>query len=167
VAVTIRCTQKLLEMMRVSPRQLADAPADDDDWYANLLWFDRRKCLLLTHASTLFPVFIADVRAADLRAIGAVLERNAQSALYDEGLPADALGDVDGSALRIARTASRRILGVMTEDAYMCESAIDMSGGIAHLDTLDLNRSLRRTLHSLPTGGYTTALDTVRARVRG
>jgi uncharacterized protein DUF6933 len=33
---------------------LVDAPADDDDWYANLLWLDRRKCLLITHAGTLF-----------------------------------------------------------------------------------------------------------------
>lgn len=32
--------------------------------------------------------------------------------------------------------------------------------------TLDLNRSLRHTLHS-PAGDYTTALDTVRARLRG
>ncbi|MFN2615181.1 MAG: hypothetical protein ABR552_10255 [Actinomycetota bacterium] len=31
-------------------------------WYANLLWFDRRKCLLLTLAPTLFSVSVADVR---------------------------------------------------------------------------------------------------------
>lgn len=55
----------------------------------------------------------------------------------------------------------------MTEDAYMCESAIDMSGGLEYLDTLDLNRRLRRTIHSVSMGGYTTALDTVRARLRG
>jgi hypothetical protein len=31
------------------------APAPDpEDWYANLLWFERRKCLLLTHSATLF-----------------------------------------------------------------------------------------------------------------
>lgn len=33
--------------------------------------------------------------------------------------------------------------------------------------TLGLNGSLRHTLHSVPTGGYATALDTVWARLRG
>jgi hypothetical protein len=39
----------------------------DDDWYANLLWVERQKCLLFTHAGTLFSVFVAGVRKADLR----------------------------------------------------------------------------------------------------
>jgi hypothetical protein len=43
------------------------AHARHRDWYASLLWFDRRKCLLLTHAGTLFSVFEADVRAVGLR----------------------------------------------------------------------------------------------------
>ncbi len=40
----------------------ADLEPRDGDWYLNLLWFDRRKCLLLAHVGTLFPVFVADVR---------------------------------------------------------------------------------------------------------
>ncbi len=39
---------------------------EDEDWYANLLVLDRRKCLLLTHAGTLFTIFEPDVRASDL-----------------------------------------------------------------------------------------------------
>jgi len=31
-----------------------------------LLWLSGRKCLLITHATTLFTVLEADVRAADL-----------------------------------------------------------------------------------------------------
>ncbi len=41
---------------------------DPEDWYANLLWFDRRKCLLLTHSATLFTIFEPDVTASGLRA---------------------------------------------------------------------------------------------------
>ena len=41
---------------------------DPEDWYANLLWFDRRTCLLLTHSATLFTIFEADVTASALRA---------------------------------------------------------------------------------------------------
>ena len=62
----VRCTAKLLNLL--GKQTLVVAPPSDDDWYANLLWLDRRKCLLITHAGTLFPLFIVAVRAADLRA---------------------------------------------------------------------------------------------------
>ena len=53
---------------RRGQRRRARPAPDAGDWYANLLWFDRRKCLLLTHAATLFSIFGAGVRAGDLRA---------------------------------------------------------------------------------------------------
>ena len=48
----------------IRAEQLATPQPDGEDWYANLLVLDRRKCLLLTHPSTLFTVFEPDVRAA-------------------------------------------------------------------------------------------------------
>ena len=54
----------------IKPSQLADNAPDGEDWYANLLWLDGRKCLLLTHAATLFTVFEPDVRTAGLRDTG-------------------------------------------------------------------------------------------------
>jgi len=64
-SVILRCTRRLLAV--IGPTLVGEpAPAPDaEDWYANLVWFDRRKCLLLTHAATLFSIFEADVRAAD------------------------------------------------------------------------------------------------------
>ena len=41
-----------------APRPV-ELPASEDDWYVNLLWIDRRKCLLSMHTGTLFPVFVA------------------------------------------------------------------------------------------------------------
>ena len=82
--MTVRCTQRLLKAIGVPPGELADVPASADDWYANLLWFDRRKCLLIMHASTLFPLFVSNVSAADLRGLGELVERNAQRALYEK-----------------------------------------------------------------------------------
>ncbi len=151
--------------MRIPPRELADVPASADDWYANLLWFDRRKCLLITHAGTLFPLFVPAVSAADLRALGELVERNAQKALRDEALPPNALGSLDHADLRLTRTESRRILGVMNENRYMCEYVITTAGGFDQINVLELNRSLRRNLHSVDGGGYATSLDGVHARL--
>jgi uncharacterized protein DUF6933 len=52
--VILRCTRKLLAV--IGPALVpGPAPAPSpEDWYANLLWRDRRKCLLLTHSATLF-----------------------------------------------------------------------------------------------------------------
>jgi hypothetical protein len=65
--VILRCTRKLLAIIGPAAIELVPAPGPED-WYANQLWFDRRKCLLLTHSATLFSIFEADVRASDLRA---------------------------------------------------------------------------------------------------
>jgi len=77
--------------------RLVDEPAGEDDWYANLLWIERRKCLLLTHAGTLFPVFVADVRKRDVTDLGVLVADRVAAALADERLPSDLLGPLDPS----------------------------------------------------------------------
>jgi hypothetical protein len=65
--VVVRCTGKLLNLLGQQRTSLVDAPSSDDDSYANLLWIDRRKCLLIMHAGTLFSLLVADIRVSDLR----------------------------------------------------------------------------------------------------
>jgi hypothetical protein len=50
--VILRCTRKLLTVLGSAVAEPAPAP-DPEDWYANLVWLDRRKCLLLIHSATL------------------------------------------------------------------------------------------------------------------
>ena len=143
---------------------LVDAPDGDEEWYANIVWIDRRKCLLLTHAATLFPVLVADVRARDLRPPGPFVVHRIRAALADEGLPRDAHGVLDPDAVRVARTASRQVLGFMNDSAQTSRWIIDEAGGLEHADVQDLNRFLRRTLHDR--GGYHQPLELVAERLR-
>jgi hypothetical protein len=62
--VILRCTRRALALLDCDAVVLAEPPPRDDDWYLNLLWVDRQKCLLLTHAGTLFSVFVAGVTGA-------------------------------------------------------------------------------------------------------
>ena len=75
--MVLRCTKKLLGVLR--PPQVPALEPCDDDWYANLLVLDGRRCLLLTHAATLFSVFEPDVRVGQLRStrelVSVLLER--------------------------------------------------------------------------------------------
>jgi hypothetical protein len=159
--ITLRCTGKVLRLLRIPATQLYDGPAAEDDWYANVLWIQGRKCLLLTHAGTLFSVFLPDVRAADLRPIGAAVVPAIRGALSAESLPSDTFGPL--VAMRIAKTADRRVLGSMNDLAYRCEWMVDKGRGLAGLDLDALHRDLQR----IPNGarGFAFAIDLVRERL--
>jgi hypothetical protein len=161
--VVLRCTVRLLKVLGAG-HTLVDDPPCVDDWYANVVWIERRKCLQLMHAETLFPVVLVDVRVGDLRPIGRLVTTAIHDALADEQLPADALGALDADAVRLARTSSRQVRGYMTDDAKLCQHAARVRGGIDRLDLDALNRRLRRTLHNL-NGKYVTPLDLVHRRL--
>jgi hypothetical protein len=161
----LRCTAKILTLLGTRPAELATPPASDDDWYLNLLWIDRRKCLLLTHAGTLFPVFVAGVRKAAITPIGPYVVSLAEENLSSEGLAPDALGRLDREDVLLAKTASRSILGVMNDTAVHARYRIAAMRGIDRTDTVFLNRYLRRALHNRA-GTYVTPLDLVAQRAR-
>lgn len=52
--VVLRCTARALNLLGARPKDLATAEHRDEDWYANLLWLERQKCMLLAHAGTCF-----------------------------------------------------------------------------------------------------------------
>lgn len=164
--VILRCTAKLLGMLGTNPRDLALAEPTDDDWYADLLWVQRRKCLLLTHAGTLLSIFVPDVRKTDVAPAGPLIVGRIAEALMGEGLPASTLGRLDASDVHVAKTASRQVLGCMRTDAQAIEWAVAHDGGLVRCDVAALNRELRRTLH-LPKGrGAVFPLDLARERAQ-
>ena len=137
-------------------------PAGEDDWYLHLLWVDRRKCLLMTHAGTLFSVFVPGVRASELRLLAPLVARTVTERLRLEGLPLDVLGPLDPVAARVALTADRSVLGYVNQIAFNCRYQIDRAGGLDAVDLAGLNGWLLRMLHSRD--GYTTPLDLIAHR---
>jgi len=161
--VILRCTKKALDLLGSQATTLAETPPSDDDWYLNLVWVERRKCVLLIHAGTLFSVFAFDVRKADLHPIGPRIVGLIDKELRSENLPLDCLGHLNSDEVQICRTASRSILAFMNEIVVHSRYFIANSGGLAHCDTRVLNRWLRRTLHNR--GGYFTPMDLVEERL--
>lgn len=60
--MVVRCTKKMLDLLDARSVMISELPPTDDDWYLNLVWIERQKCLLLTHTGTLFSAFRAGVR---------------------------------------------------------------------------------------------------------
>lgn len=159
----VRCTVKLLNLLGKPSVKLVEVPPSDDDWYANLLWLNRRKCLLVTHAGTLFPLFTADIRAADLQPFERRIVDLLTAALLEEGLPSDALGRLQ--EVQLAKTVSKHVLGVMNQMAFEIEWAVDHAGGLFNANSDDLNHHLRRSLHTKD-GDYQRPLDLVHERLQ-
>jgi hypothetical protein len=162
--MVVRATVKALGLLGQRAADLPDIEPSDDDWYVNLLWLSRRKCLLLTHAGTGFSLFVPDVRKSDLVAAGVFFVEEIRHALDAERVPLGALGPLDPTDVAIAKTASRRVLGWMNELAH------DVGYMVAGIDpqridgiavTTDLNRIL---LGNGDGRSYATALDRVTAR---
>jgi hypothetical protein len=83
-----------------------------EDWHGNLLWFDQRKGLMLTHVGTLFSVFGADAHAAGLRDTHRTVVHLISRELTLENLPAGTFGPVGTEELIVAKTVDRSVLGV-------------------------------------------------------
>jgi len=163
--VVVRCTGKLLNLLGKRSVRLVEALPSSDDWYANLLWLDRRKCLLITHAGTLFSLFVADIRVDDLRPFERRVVDLLTGALLDEGLPDDVLGRFESSHVRLAKTMSRHVLGVMNQIALEIGWHVDQAGGLWDVDVDELNRHLRRSLHTKD-GDYRIPLELVHQRLQ-
>lgn len=159
--MVLRCTKKVLDVL--GPPQVSAPEPGEDDWYANLLVLDRRKCLLLTHAATLFSVFEPDVRAGQLRSTRELVSALVERELSDEQLPPDTFGDVGSEELVVAKTADRSVLGCMNDMAFLAEVSVDQSGGLASLDNRALNCRLRRNINSAR--DYRRPIDLVRERL--
>lgn len=142
---------------------LVEAAPGVDDWYANTFVAERRKCLLLVHADTLFSVLDTDVRVAQFDDLGLYVATLVVDALAGEELAGTALGPTNPSDVRISRTASRSVLGHMNEIAFEAQHLIGHAGGLQLADVDDVNRRLRRHLRGRG-GDYVVPLELAAAR---
>jgi len=158
--VVVRCTKKMLDLLGGRSVTLSELPPTNNDWYLNLVWIERQKCLLLTHTGTLFSIFRAGVYVADLRPLGDYLVEAVQTELRAEGLPADTFAALEPDRLQLAKTASRSTLGFMTEMAFELGSIITDKGGLRRSDIPELNHVLRRMLWNR--GDYVRPIELVK-----
>lgn len=120
--LTIRCTKKLLTRLKASPES-DPAPSTTrlGDWYANLVYVQRQQLVLAMSERTLLPVLFPVRGKETLRdklvpTVGEMLTAlGIDGALIDKELSAMAEGS-------IAKTASRVVLGSMTDLTFMLEA---------------------------------------------
>jgi len=119
--LVVHATQKLLVEI---PAALIDHNAVGENWHANLLRIDRRKCVLFTHEATLYSVFVPGLRQADFAAVGSRCSVNACSKrLLWEGFPQALIERMLDAcqSVRFTRSSNRSVLGSMNDLRFQVE----------------------------------------------
>lgn len=146
----IHCTQKLLKELAVNPADLGAAQVNPEglgNWYANLLRFDRRKCVLFTNEKTLYSFLIPGVLKKDLLSIDNLFRSHLAFNMQYEGFGAGVIEQVlaEYKEIGFARTNSKSVLGSMNDLKVGYEFEVYRAGGIEHLNVLTVNQKINET----------------------
>ena len=147
----IRCTAKLLKEIGLTNSSLIDNVPDEStlgEWYANLFFAQRKKCIIFTNARTLFTFISFDVNRAEIRNnLGKLFCTGLGKALLDEDFDGALIQRLvnEYSRLQFARTKDRSILGVMVDHAKNIKWMLMRYGGLAEADYSRIIKQLNRT----------------------
>ncbi len=153
----IRSTAKLRKEMGLRDANLYEGEAPEsplDTWYANLLRIYRRKCVLFTHADSLFSFLTFDASRARLKDIDAVFRDGLEQAMMEEGFDRAIVSRLMGryEEIRYAKTESRKVLGSMNDLASLYKFHMLSKGGLEYCDLPATIRKMNRVPFS-PLGG--------------
>ena len=140
----IHCTQKLLAEL---PANLVDPAASGDCWHANLLRIERRKCVLFTHDTTLYSVFVPGLKKPEFAQLDQIFGQRLFKALLWEAFPQDQIERMLDACrtIRFTRSNNRSVLGSMNDIRFQIEVHVAHAGGLANVELADLHQRLNRT----------------------
>jgi Domain of unknown function (DUF6933) len=95
--------------------------------------------------------------------IGSYLVKAIETELRSEHLPPDTFFEFAPDSVRLAKTASRSMLGFMNEMALELRYHVAHAGGLSRCDIAVLNHRLRRSLRNR--GGYVRPIELVAQRL--
>lgn len=124
MSTTLRCTRRLLEALRIAPRESTPVPASRlGEWTANLVRVSRRQLVIAVSEPTRLAIVID---AAPYASIPGRLASRLNEVLCWIGVPAPDAGD-EAATLRdavFAPSNSRSVLGALNDYAFCAEDMI-------------------------------------------
>lgn len=144
------CTSKLIKEIGLAKNDLADNVSREDtlgEWYANLFFFQRKKCLIFTNARTLFTFLSFGVNRTQIKNLGELFREGLGKALLDEGF--------DGALIRclidecrdiqFGKANNKSVLGAMNDHVRSTKWKVWCDGGLEKYDYTRLIKKLNRT----------------------
>ena len=119
-------------------------------WHANLIYIDRRKCILLVNDKTLFNFIIPDVSRAQIQKLDELFKE-----YFEYVLPEEGFGKIDKERImteyqeiEYSNTNSKSVLGSMNDLAFNYKYHILSEGGV-HSSALP---NIIKKLNRMPMG---------------
>ena len=149
----IHCTQRLLAQL---PARLIDPSGAGESWHANVLHFDRRKCVLFTHDATLYSIFVPGLKKPEFERLDDVFGQRLFKALVWDEFPQAQIEQMLEACrvIRFARSSNRSVLGSMNDMRFQIGLDVEDDGGLANVDLARLHHRLNRIPFSAIGYGY-------------
>jgi len=116
----LRCTGKVLKELGMSKSALEDVSGNNQplqEWYVNLFYFNRKKCLMFTNAATLFSFVAFGVSRGEIRDMEILFRKKLSKALYDEDLTSIQMKSINNKlgGFILAKPVSGSVLASMND----------------------------------------------------
>jgi len=161
----LRCTKKLLTEYGLSVVEDTSDNKTFSEWYANLIYIERKKCILFTESKTLYSIILLDIKKADIINIGEIFYKQLYRSFLQIGIKEYLIKHIIPQPLKIiySKTQDKKILGSMNDYAYQYKYSILAKGGIRNIDIDEMIHNVNESPMSLI--GYNSAERLVRMMI--
>ena len=124
--------------MGISKPEAIEASSNDSllgDWHANLIYIERKKCVVLVNDKTLINFIIPEVTKKILNDFQPIFCHYLEGALFNCDIAENIVKAIisDYKVIKYAKSNSKRHLGFLNELAYNYEYIILENGGIKNV----------------------------------
>jgi len=115
-------------------------------WHANLIYINRRKCVLFANDRTLLNFIVPDVSRENIRELAELFTSYLSCILADEGFEETDRERImsEYNEIGFANTSSKSVLGSMNDLAFHYKYSILESGGVHSPAVPEIIRQLNR-----------------------
>lgn len=145
----IRCTKKLRKEMGLNRDDLENNDGNEiklGGWHANLIYINRRKCILFANDKTLLNFLVPGLTRKQIRQLDNEFRNHLEKLLANEGLKKELQLQIIGEYRHVeyGKTNSRSILGSMNDLADNYTYHILDRGGVQHADMNNIVKAMNR-----------------------
>ena len=145
----IRCTKKLQKEMGLKKTDLVETEPEHSflgSWHANLLYINKRKCVLFVNDKTLFNFIVPDVRRSQIKELDKLFTFHLAPVIASEDLSEKVQAAImaEYQDLAYAKTNNRSVLGSMNDLALNYKYFILREGSVHSPKIPEIIRELNR-----------------------
>ena len=132
----LHCTKKLIKTYDLTIIENQSSNGKLEDWYANLIYIDGKKCLLLVESESLYSLLLPNFKKSDMENIESIFKNHLIKALSRINIGQDRIEEIfeRSGKIQYTTTQSRSILGSMNEYAFQYKALIIDRGGLEKCD---------------------------------